>query len=77
MAFLNATSQFRKIVGKMVSYFEDEFSKLAVGGRKFHLRNELKILETVLERLTIRRTNTVVRESTLRALSSDPTYRSR
>lgn len=25
MAFLNATSQFRKIVGKMVSYFEDEF----------------------------------------------------
>ena len=34
MAFLNATSQFRKIVGKMVSYFEDEFrAPQKYGGR--------------------------------------------
>ena len=34
MAFLNATSQFRKIVGKMVSYFEDEFSPEFLGSVK-------------------------------------------
>ena len=35
MAFLNATSQFRKIVGKMVSYFEDEFTGLTSATESF------------------------------------------